>query len=110
MIYLMLSSFIYLYDFKACGDLLATKVDASYDEQIVLGRVELSDGQTYTSCRNLCTINYPKFEFYHKFVNYEVCECIKMHPGNQITVKAHGAYIFGYASSCGIILKNIINH
>ena len=89
----------------ACGDLLETIVDATFEEQIILGSVQLSDGQTYTSCRDLCKINYPEFEFYHKFFGYQACDCIMMHQGYQIKVKAHGAYVFGYATACGIILK-----
>ena len=102
-------SLIYLYNFIACGDLLETVVDAPFEEQIVLGSVQLSDGQTYTSCRNLCKINYPEFEFYHKFFSYQACDCIKMHQGYQIKVKAHVAYVFGYATACGIILKVLLS-
>ena len=96
--------------FSACGDYLETIVDATFEKQIFLGRVELSNGQTYTSCRSLCQKFYPEYEFYHKFKNYRSCNCIKMHPGNQIKLKAHGAYTFGYSSACGIMIKNISKH
>ena len=85
-------------------------VDATSEEQISLGSVQLSDGQTYTSCRNLCKKNYPEFEFYHKFNLYQSCDCIKLNTGDQIKLKTHGAYTFGYASACGKILKDILKH
>ena len=109
-IYILLQSLICFCNFLACGDSLETIVDAPSDKQIHLGRVQLSDGQTYTSCRNLCEKNYPEFEFYHKFINYRSCDCIKLYPGNQIKLKSHGAYTFGYASACGIIFKDTIKH
>ena len=109
-IYIMLPSLICFCNFIACGDSLETIVDAPSDKQIHLGRVQLSDGQTYTSCRNLCKKNYPEFEFYHKFNLYQSCDCIKLYSGDQIKLRAHGAYTFGYASACGNILKDIHKH
>ena len=109
-IYIMLPSLICFCNFIACGDSLETIVDAPGEKQIHLGRVPLSDGKTYTSCRKLCEKNFPDFEFYHKFKNYRSCECMKLHPGNQIKLKKHGAYTFGYASACGNILKDILKH
>ena len=108
--YLIITSLICLHDLIACGDYLETIVDATWKEQIHLGQVQLSDGQTYTSCRNLCEKKYPDFEFYHKYIKYRSCDCIKLNPGKQIKLKDHGAYTFGYASACGIILKVILKH
>ena len=89
-----------------CGDYPEHIEKHSWKEQMKLGTVTLSNGQTYTSCRELCKASYPDFEFYHKFVNYQSCSCIKMKTGYEIQIKKHGAYTFGYATACGNILSS----
>merc|ERR1712136_612155 len=79
-----------------CGDYPETVADDIGKE--VLGTIGNVD--TYTSCRTICQRAYPDFEFYHKFVNYESCECSKMVPGFRIKTKPHYAYTFGYAAAC----------
>ena len=90
--------------YKGCGD-FPENIEEQGPEHIELGTVSLSHGQTYTSCRTLCKETYPYFEFYHKFVNYQSCSCMKLKAGNKIKIKKHGAYTFGYATACGKILN-----
>ena len=87
----------------ACGDYLET-VEISGSDHIVLGTVNLPNGDTYLSCRNLCRRAHPDFQFYHKFINYQSCECMKMADGVAIALKDHGAYTFGYSKECGMFI------
>ena len=70
-------------------------------DEIVLGKVNLQTGQSYTFCRNLCKNTYPDFEIYQKFEDYNFCTCSKITPGQNMTILSHGAYDFGYAKECG---------
>ena len=76
-------------------------MNADWSDQITLGSVPLEEGQTYTSCRTLCKESYSAFQYYHKFINYNSCDCLTLKPGKVLTMKAHGAYTSGYADSCG---------
>ena len=86
-----------------CGDYLETIADSN--AQKFLGTVSLASLQTFTSCRPLCQAIYPDFEFYHKFVNYQSCDCFKMEVGFKIKTSNHGSYTFGYAAACSVYLK-----
>ena len=86
----------------ACGDYLETIEKHGGSDHIVLGTVSLPDGDTYLSCRNLCRHAHPDFQFYHKFINYQSCECKKMADGVAIALKDHGAYTFGFSEECGM--------
>ena len=92
---------------SGCGDYLETIADSN--GQKFLGTVSLSNVQNHTSCRKLCQASYPDFEFYHKFVNYQSCDCFKMEAGFKIKRNNHGAYTFGYAATCSKIIK-ILDH
>ena len=83
---------------SGCGDYLETLAGSNGAKK--LGTVSLPSQQTYTSCRSLCRANYPDFEFYEKFVNYQSCDCYKMDIGFKIETSKHGAYTFGYANDC----------
>jgi len=83
-----------------CGDYLGTIETHGGSDHIVLGIVSLPTGDTYLSCRNLCRNAHPDFQFYHKFINYQSCECKKMADGVAIALKPHGAYTFGWAREC----------
>ena len=85
----------------ACGDYLET-VEISGSDHIVLGTVNLPNGDTYLSFRNLCRRAHPDFQLYHKFKNYQFCECMKMADGVAIALKDHGAYTFGFSEECGM--------
>ena len=93
-----------------CGDHPNRIEEHSSNDHILLGTVNLQNGETYLSCRKLCKDAHPEFQFYHKFINYQSCECKKMTDGVAITLKDHGAYAFGYSSECGtfIIQPNFI--
>ena len=86
----------------ACGDYPKTIEKHSGSDHIVLGRVNLPNGDTYLSCRNLCRRAHPDFQLYHKFKNYQSCECMKMADGVAIALKDHGAYTFGFSEECGM--------
>ena len=88
----------------ACGDNPNHIEEHSGKDQILLGTVNLQNGGTYISCRNLCTDAHPDFQFYHKFTNYHSCDCMKMTDGVAITLKNHGAYTFGYSTECGTFI------
>ena len=88
----------------ACGDYPKTIQKHSWRDHILLGKVGLQNGDTYLSCRNLCTVAHPDFQFYHKFTNYQSCDCMKMTDGVAITLKNHGAYTFGYSTECGTFI------
>merc|ERR1711990_436170 len=83
-----------------CGDYVETIETHGGSDHIVLGTVSLPKRDTYLSCRNLCRNAHPDFQFYHKFINYQSCECMKMADGVAIALKDHGAYTFGYAAEC----------
>ena len=83
-----------------CGDYPHYIVSAGYEDYQVLGSVPLSKEKTYLSCRELCRQRYPSFDFYHKFVNYQSCDCIKMVSETPIKIRTHDAYTFGYAEEC----------
>ena len=83
-----------------CGDYPHYIVSAGYEDYQVLGSVPLSEEKTYLSCRELCRQRYPSFDFYHKFVNYQSCDCIKMVSETPIKIRTHDAYTFGYAEEC----------
>ena len=87
----------------ACGDYLET-VEISGSDHIVLGTVNLPNGDTYLSCRNLCRGRHPDFQFYHKFKNYQSCHCMKMAHGLVIAIQDHGSYSFGYSNECGMFI------
>ena len=93
-----------------CGDHPNRIEEHSSNDHILLGTVNLQNGETYLSCRKLCKDAHPEFQFYHKFINYQSCECKKMTDGVAITLKDHGAYTFGYSTECGtfIIQPNFI--
>ena len=81
-------------------------VNRSNNDTIKLGDVKLPwSNDTYRSCRALCKKEYPSFQFYQKFIKYESCECMKMKNGNDVRIKTHGAYTFGYSNDCGKDLK-----
>ena len=88
--------------FLACGDYLKTIEKHSGSDHIVLGTVDLPNGDTYLSCRNLCRSAHPDFQFYHKFINFQFCECRKMADGVTIALKDHESYTFGYSEECGM--------
>ena len=83
-----------------CGDYPHYIVSSGYEDYQVLGSVPLSEEKTYLSCRELCRQRYPSFDFYHKFVNYQSCDCIKMVSETPIKIRTHDAYTFGYAEEC----------
>ena len=95
------------FKYLGCGDYLEKIGDSN--GQKFLGTVSLSSQQTYVSCRRVCQAKYPDFEFYHKFINYQSCDCFKMEVGFKIKTSDHGAYTFGYAATCSMIIK-IYNH
>ena len=95
----MIQSFILL--IIACGDHPNHIADIPWDNQTKLGTVDLKYSETYLSCRKLCRDAHPDFQFYHKFINYQSCDCIKISSGVVITMKEHGAYTFGYSQECG---------
>ena len=103
----MISDFeiFYIIDKALCGD-YPEHIEKNGTEQMELGTVSLSNGQTYTSCRKLCKASYPDFEFYHKFVSIQSCRCIKMKTGYEIQIQENGAYTFGYATACGNTLSS----
>ena len=90
---------------SGCGDHLETI--AEKEGTIHLGTI--GNAPTYTSCRPLCQQAYPDFDFYHKFVNYQACQCKKMRAGFKIKTRHHGAYTFGFAATCSKIIK-ILDH
>ena len=83
-----------------CGDYPHYIVSSGYEDYQVLGSVPLSEEKTYLSCRELCRQRYPNFDFYHKFVNYQSCDCIKMVSETPVKIRTHDAYTFGYAEEC----------
>ena len=83
-----------------CGDYPRYIVSADYEDYEVLGRVTLDTDETYLSCRELCREAYPNFDFYHKFINYQSCECARMVSEKPIKIRDHDAYTFGYADGC----------
>lgn len=85
----------------ACGDHPNRIEVHGGKDHIVLGRVNLPNGETYQSCRNLCRKAFPNFQFYSKFINYRWCDCMKLTDGLTITLRPHGAYTTGYAQECG---------
>ena len=87
-----------------CGDHPNRIEEHSSNDHILFGTVNLQNGETYLSCRNLCKDAHPEFQFYHKFINYQSCECKKMTDGVAITLKDHGAYTFGYSTECGTFI------
>ena len=84
-----------------CGDHPERIATASHTDLVLLGNVELQTIETYHSCRQLCREAHPDFQFYHKFINYQSCECLQLVPGKLLSTKSHGAYTFGYAKACG---------
>ena len=86
--------------FIGCGDYPHYIVSAGPEDYEVLGMVTLGPNETYLSCRALCTEAYPDFEFYHKFINYQSCDCLKMVSEAPIKIWNHDAYTFGYADDC----------
>ena len=87
-----------------CGDHPNRIEEHSSNDHILLGTVNLQNGETFLSCRKLCKDAHPEFQFYHKFINYQSCECKKMTDGVAITLKDHGAYTFGYSTECGTFI------
>ena len=83
-----------------CGDYPRYIVSADYEDYEVLGRVTLGNDETYLSCRELCREAYPNFDFYHKFINYQSCDCARMVSEKPIKIMNHDAYTFGYADEC----------
>ena len=71
-----------------------------YEDYEVLGKVSLGANENYLSCRELCREAYPNFDFYHKFINYQSCECARMVSEKPIKIRDHDAYTFGYADDC----------
>ena len=85
---------------SGCGDYPRYIVSADYEDYEVLGRVTLGNDETYLSCRELCREAYPNFDFYHKFINYQSCDCSRMISEKPIKIMNHDAYTFGYADEC----------
>ena len=85
----------------ACGDHLETIESHGWSDQIKLGTVDLPNGDTYLSCRQLCRDAYPDFQYYHKYKSYQSCDCMKISTGFAISLKDHEAYTFGYSTECG---------
>ena len=89
--------------FIGCGDYAGNIAETG--GETFLGAVALSGQETYTSCRAKCLVNYPEFEFYRKFVNYQSCDCFKVDFGYKIKMRGHGAYSSGYVKNC----RKIVN-
>ena len=87
-----------------CGDRLKHIATATQQDTELLGKVNLRTNDTYRSCRKLCTELHPNFQFYHKFIKYKFCECLKLVPGKFLSIRNHGGYTFGYAKACGKFL------
>ena len=87
---------------SACGDHPGHILDSNFASwPNNLGNINLQDGQSYKSCRSLCKEKYPDFDIYQKFNSYTRCECRVWVSGDEIKLRKHGAYTFGYANECG---------
>ena len=86
--------------FAECGDHPKHINNLPWKYQEKLGSVALGSSQDYTSCRRLCSENYPEFQYYLKFINYNSCDCMKLKDGYDLYYRPHNSYTLGFALEC----------
>ena len=78
-------------------------------DQIILGDVQLSNGETYSSCRTRCKTNYPEFQYYQKYYQDRYCTCMKLKDGIEIRILGNWkTWTLGFATPCGITINLFI--